>query len=210
MRALFVIILLMSSAASTVNKNVYFPRHAFGDNGDQFAANYYGTWLSFFKESSLLKETSEGATKETYRFLWLRTFHHAIVIRMDVAKDGTGNLVTKVASGEAGFGTRNQKILEDTSRQLSRMETQSLLRNLNGAGFWSIQGGEAAEITGNDGSEWVIEGEKDGHYHVVARWSPCSAYRQLLSLYHRRQICWIGRAWASDLARLNIPNNEVY
>lgn len=209
MRALFALFFLLSTATAAVNKSTYFPKHAFGDNEDQFA-NYYGTWLSFFNEPSLLKDALEQPGKEAYRFLWLRTFHHAIVIRMDVAKNGTGNLVTKVASGEAGFGMRNQKILEDTSRQLSRMETQAFLRDLNGAGFWSIQGGEAAEIMGNDGSGWVIEGEKDGHYHVVARWSPCSAYGQLLNLYHRRQICWIGRALAFDLARLNIPNNEVY
>ncbi len=128
---------------------------------------------------------------------------------MDVAKDGTGNLVTKVAAGEAGFGMRNRKVLEDTSRQLSRVETQAFLRDLNGDGFWSMEGGEAAEIRGEDGSEWILEGAKSGRYHAAARWTPCGTgfYPKL---YHRPQICSIGRMLAFDLAHMNIPKDEVY
>ncbi len=111
MRALFALFFLLSTATAAVDKSEYFPKRAFGENQEQFATNYYGAWLSFFKEPSLLREAPEGAAKKVYRFLWLRTFHHAIVIRVDVAKDGTGNLVTKVFAGEAGFGMRDRKII---------------------------------------------------------------------------------------------------
>ena len=106
MRALLVVVFLIGSTPATVNKSVYFPKHAFGYRGDQFATDYYGTWLSFFNEPSLLKQTSAEAKTESYRFLWLRTFHHAVVIRVNVAKDGTGTLLAKTAAGAAGFSMR--------------------------------------------------------------------------------------------------------
>jgi hypothetical protein len=195
----------MSSATEAVNKSAYFPKHAFGENEDQFATNYYGAWLSFFSEPSLLKEASEEPGKETYRFLWLRTFHHAVVIRLDVANDGTGSLVAKTAAGAAGFGLRDRKIIENTSRPVSGDEVQSLLTSINGKDFWRSPSYTRDDQTGTDGSEWVLEGTNDGRYHVVARWTPCDSSRS-----DKKNICMIGRAFALDLARLNIPTDEVY
>ena len=205
MRALFALFFLLSTATAAVNKSEYFPEGAFGENQEQFATNYYGAWLSFFKEPSLLKEDSEGAAKEVYRFLWLRTFHHAIVIRLDVAKDGTGNLVTKVSTGEAGFGMRNRKIIGETSRPVSRDEVQSLLTLINEKGFWTTPSYTKTDQTGTDGSEWVLEGRNGGKYHVVARWTPCDSSRS-----DKKDICAIGRTFTFDLAHLDIPKDEFY
>lgn len=205
MRAFVVLIFLMCSISAAVNKIAYFPRHAFGKNQEQFANNYYGAWLSFFNEPSLLKQASEKSPKETYRFLWLRTFHHAVVIRIDVARDGAGTLVTKVSDGEAGFGMPNRKIIEDTSRPMSVDAVQSLLASIDEKGFWTTPTYTMNDQTGMDGSEWVLEGTNGGKYHVVARWTPCGSSRS-----DKKNICAIGHAFAFDLARLDISENEVY
>jgi hypothetical protein len=205
MRAVFALFFLFSTATAAVNKSEYFPKRAFGENQEQSATNYYGAWLSFFKEPSLLREAPEGAAKEVYRFLWLRTFHHAIVIRVDVAKDGTGNLVTKVSTGEAGFGMRNRKIIGETSRPVSRDDVQSLLTLINEKGFWTTPSYTKTDQTGTDGSEWVLEGMNGGKYHVVARWTPCDSSRS-----DKKDICAIGRMFTFDLAHLDIPKDEFY
>jgi hypothetical protein len=205
MRALLVLVFVISSTTASVNKSAYFPEHAFGDRGDQFATDYYSTWLSFFNEPSLLKQTSTETGAESYRFLWLRTFHHAVVIRLDVAKDGTGTLFTKIAAGEAGFGMRNRKIAEDTSRPMSVGAVQLLLTSIHQKDFWTIPSYTTADQTGTDGSEWVFEGTSGGKYHVVARWTPCNSSRS-----DKKNICAIGRAFALDLAHMNIPKDEVY
>jgi hypothetical protein len=55
------------------------------------------------------------------------------------------------------------------------------------------------------GSEWVLEGTKDGKYHVISRWSACDS-----SGPDKNAVCAIGRAFAFDLGHLDIPKDEVY
>jgi len=40
---------------------------------------------------------------ETYRILWLRTFHHSVAMRADFGRDGTGTLTVKVPHGADGY-----------------------------------------------------------------------------------------------------------
>src|SRR5260370_1210391 len=71
--------------------------------------------------------------------------------------------------------------------------------NSNANEFWTLRGKDSSQARGPDGSEWVIEGIKDGHYHVANRWSPENgAVRSL------------GLAFVLDLANLKIPSKEIY
>ncbi|HEX6497268.1 MAG TPA: hypothetical protein VF018_17415 [Acidobacteriaceae bacterium] len=56
-----------------------------------------------------------------------------------------------------------------------------------------------------DGSYWVLEGIRGGKYHVISRWTPCGS-----SGPDKKAVCSLGRAFAFDLAHLNIPKDEVY
>src|ERR1035438_1108583 len=46
---------------------------------------------------------SKDASKQSYRFLWLRTFHHPVSARLEVAKDGAAQLFVKVLNGQGGY-----------------------------------------------------------------------------------------------------------
>jgi hypothetical protein len=200
MRALSLALVLLLGNATSIQEDTYFPKGIFGAITRYVCAYHLGV----FREPSLLRESKESGL-QSYRFLWLRTFHHAVVIRVDILPDGTGTLITKTSSGEAGFGVLNRKIIEDISRSLSRDELRTLLKALNETRFWSIPTVRKADQTGEDGADWLLEGVKDGRYHAVLRWSPCGR-----SGPGKSAVCSLGRELAFHLAHLNIPKDEVY
>jgi hypothetical protein len=136
-------------------------------------------------------------SSESYRFLWLRTFHHPIAIRLDVKADGSSVLTTKITSGEGGY--EPGVLTVNTSRNLTQEQTQNIVKKIEEALFWSMPILDDGNTIGVDGAEWIVEGVKNGKYHVVTRWSPESgAIREL------------GLAFIHDLAKLSIPKNEMY
>ena len=173
----------------------FFPANALSDDerGDKFRANWYSTQLKALEEPSLLEFAAKPSC-ESYRFLWLRTFHHPVAIRLDVRADGTGVLSTKVSSGAGGYGPGH--LIENISRPVFREQVQALLRHLNKADYWSLP--SYKETGGNDGAQWIIEGVKQGKYHVVDRWSPESGPIHELGLMMIR------------MAQMNIPKGDIY
>jgi hypothetical protein len=110
--------------------------------------------------------------------------------------DGTGILTTKVANGAGGF--KPGHLVENTSRPLTREQIDAFLVTTKKVGFWLLPSHENDE-PGADGSEWIVEGVKEGKYHVVGRWSPNEgAVREL------------GLALAIGLAHMNVPKDELY
>jgi hypothetical protein len=73
----------------------YFPAGVLGDTADQhrFLADWYSKHLTAMGEPSLLEVSRQDATVEVYRFLWLRSFHHPISVRLIFRKDGTAMLI---------------------------------------------------------------------------------------------------------------------
>lgn len=61
--------------------------------------------------------------------------------------------------------------------------------------FWSLGLDDKA---GDDGAQWIIEGVKDGKYHLVDRWSPKDGQVRELGLM------------LLDMANLKIPAKDVY
>ena len=86
----------------------FFPDRAFcttnlsSENCDR----WYPPYLTAMKELSLW-DRSKASETESYRFLWLRSFHHPVALRLDVASDGRGVLVVKVLSGQGGYDPGN-------------------------------------------------------------------------------------------------------
>ena len=169
----------------------FFPKSSL----DDFKAKWYSAQLQALQEPSLLALAKHGEA-ESYRFLWLRTFHHPISVRMDQQADGSWVLVTKVASGAGGYSPGT--LTTNTSRKLTAQEAQSFLSKVEAGGFWNAPN-PIDDQTGTDGSQWIIEGVKAGHYHVVDRWMPKDGPARNLGLF-----------LAFDLARLSIPKDEIY
>jgi len=173
----------------------YFPKSSLDLRGDEFKSQWYSSQLRALKEPSLLALTKTSSS-ESYRFLWLRTFHHPIAVRLNVRPDGTSILTKKIASGAGGY--RPGTLTEDNSRPLTREQTRKFLSCVDKVNFWTAPN-PIEDQAGTDGSQWIIEAVKGKHYHVVDRWMPKNGVAFEL-----------GRLLAFELGKINIPKNEMY
>ncbi len=135
--------------------------------------------LEKFDDSPLCTPVA-GSADEAYRFLWLRSFHPAILATVTFLKDGTAHSVV-----------RELKRTGETDYKLVTHDRRGVDNNHWGAEgdprsaedyitYWKMALGKylwkaPAEIVrppGLDGATWTIEARKAGKCHVVSRWSP--------------------------------------
>lgn len=194
MRKICVLAVAMICSA-LVCEGQFFPKDSLDLRQDGFKAQWYSSQLRALQEPSLLAMAHNSAS-QSYRFLWLRSFHHPVAIRIDLKLDGSGILTTKVGSGAGGYSPG--MLIKNTSRALTAKETSSFLAQVQTAGFWTAPN-PVNDQKGTDGSQWIIEGVRDSKYHVVDRWSPKDGVAHNL-----------GVLFAFDLAKLNVPPREIY
>ncbi|MHB8486734.1 MAG: hypothetical protein ACYDCM_13555 [Candidatus Acidiferrales bacterium] len=201
MRRGIIAILFLLNAVPTLAQTPYFPKGTFAaeGNGEALVLTWYSRQLKGLEEPSLWALSRNDKHTVVYRFLWLRTFHHPVAIRVIVAPDGTGELITKVGGGAGGYAPG--PLIENQMKKLSTIEVKYLLDQVNGAHFWELPTEEKKRNTHIefDGAQWIFEGIQDGNYHIVDRWSPKEG------AYHA--LCWF---FASKLARLRIPKDQIY
>lgn len=146
----------------------FFPNGVFAKDRpdlDQFVRCWYSWQLGAMEEPSLSHST---ATYEvSYRFLWLRTFHPPIAVRISLS--GNQLQLTAVELSGAG-GYEPGVIVRRTSVTLTPHDWGRIESALNADQFWSAP--TTTERMGFDGASWIIEGRKQDDYHVVTRWSP--------------------------------------
>lgn len=150
----------------------------------------YTRYLTVLDEPSLWL-LSRNQSSEAYRFLWLRTFHQPVVIRVAVNSDGTSRLTMKVTNGTGGYDPG--RLVKSEIYALTRATTDLFLKSLEDNRLWQLASVDRSLI-GADGAAWVIEAVKDGKYHVVDRWSPNDG-----------PIRVIGSVMLYRLAKLKIP-----
>jgi hypothetical protein len=138
--------------------------------------------LMAFAEPRLCSETLLKENYESYRFLWLRSFHHPVFIQLINRKPGYANLIYKELNGKGGYeyGSLIEHKTLDPFKNLGKGElpkgmVQEAFNNViqrANTGVW----GQPYEVDdgtiGLDGATWTIEAIKDGKCHVVTRWSP--------------------------------------
>jgi hypothetical protein len=159
------------------------------------ARESYSRVLAAFHEPSLWK-LREDRGVECYRFLWLRTFHPAVCIRIEIHAKRGGVLFKKVGTGEYGFGGVGRLTL-NKREQLTPEATGKFLAQL-----WFFKVCDEPpldERTGLDGARWILEGIKGGVYCVVDRWCP-----------EKGPVRTIGLKMLIDLAKLKLLYQEVY
>lgn len=154
---------LMLVVAASLTKThaaemVYFPKGA---------EHWYPKHLEAMKEPSLFQQSTNKSI-EQYRFLWLRTFHKPIAVR--VWKESTGITLRVVRLSGAG-GYDPGKIEHEESFALTADQWKELLKLLRKSSFWDLPTAEK-NAGGYDGSQWILEGQAAGKYHVVDRWTP--------------------------------------
>jgi hypothetical protein len=132
---------------------------------DSFSTSWYSKMLFALREPVLKNYNGD---KEVYRFTWLRTFNHPVSLRLEKQ----GNIIklfSKVCNGAGGY--EPGKIIFDTTINLTQKQVDTANIKLDNAKFWTLQT-ESSEDNGMDGSEWIIEVNKNNKYHMVVRWTP--------------------------------------
>lgn len=197
-RKTFSLLFLLSALVGAIAQEPYFPRGVLDSNahGDSFRSEWYSKHLKALEEPSLL-QIAKRSKAESYRFVWLRTFDHPVVVRVDIESSDSAELTTKVMSGAGGY--EPGKLIENTSRPLMQQQTKKFLATIERLQFWKLPTHEELETAGCDGAQWIIEGIKDGDYHVVDRWTP-----QKGAVYD------LGLMFVFGLAQMEIPKDQLY
>jgi hypothetical protein len=102
---------------------------------------------------------------ETYRVLWLRTFHNPIAVRV-FRRDGNYGLEAVILDGKGGYAPGN--VSQRVSKELSHDQWQAMIAKLESVQFWRLT---TRTDGGLDGARWIVEARRDGRYHSVDRWS---------------------------------------
>ena len=177
----------------SLDQTTYFPLS--GLAATMFASRGY--WYSRHLEA--MNELPLGTIEneaESYRFLWLRTFHKPVVIH--VWRTGDRHfMVVKRLNGRGGYDPGTFDLY--WARSLSENDWHAFMMQLEHSQFWLMPAPDPGMIS-MDGAQWIMEGYREGRYHVVDRQSPePSAYADA-GLFLLRQ--------SGLLAE--IPANEVY
>jgi hypothetical protein len=128
-----------------------------------FHLNWYSEHLSALDEPVL----SDSLNTKIFRFTWLRSFDHPVVIRIENTGD-TISLFWKVSDGEGGYSAG--KVFINERKALTVAQWNTINTKINAIGFWDLPTTENT-ILGTDGAQWILEGKRLGKYHVVDRWS---------------------------------------
>lgn len=194
--AMITIALFVGIGASS--QQLYFPKGSLSayPSSDSFKAEWYSTHLKALSEPSLF-QLAQNPTYESYRFVWLRTFHHPVIVRLDLRTDGIVDLTLKVSNGAGGY--KPGRVIQNLSRPLTREETNMFFAKLEKVNFWNLPSYENEGTEGEDGSQWIIEGVRNGKYHVVDRWTPGGG-----------PVRELGITLALGLADLKIPKDDLY
>lgn len=187
------VLLLLLWPSSLAAQQQFFPKSAL----DPFLVSWFSRELTVLKEPSLWQLSQSDKAAEVYRFVWLRTFDHPVAVRIVVNPDGRGTATTKASSGTAGFHPGHP--IEDKTTGLSAAQVRAFLVRLKTANYWALAAEDSAAPRGCDGAEWILEGARNGKYHVVDRWSPDKGSYRSLCLYVLRK-----------LSSLRVPRSKIY
>lgn len=154
--------------------DIYFPVGIFAplEGGMNWHVKAYSSSLAAMQEPPL--SSSKDKNTETYRFLWLRSFHEPVSIRLYRVKNQ--NYVTLKQLSSSGIVQDGQAIFPknltiNETRTVSDPEWEHFQELLKKTDFWSMPT-EDGKLPLNDGARWLLEGVKFGKYHVVNRQSP--------------------------------------
>lgn len=170
----------------------YFVQGLFSENQrlDQFRIDWYSKHLKAMDEPSLLSRV-EG---ESYRFLWLRSFHHPIVMRVRRSVGAAPSLFVKQLSGAGGYDPG--KLVINQTRSLTEAEWNEFISLLEKSCYWRMPVTEERMLA--DGAQWILESVKDHRYYIIDRQSPESG--------NYREAC----LFLLKMSDLKIPSEDVY
>jgi hypothetical protein len=110
---------------------------------------------------------------ESYRLVWIPTFHSPISIRIWRSHEKQF-IVTKQLDGRGGYGMGQLAFQE--LHALTDGEWDEFMRLLRDSGYWDMPSVDTSPLP-NDGGAWVIEGIRGHKRHQVNRRVPSAEFR---------------------------------
>jgi hypothetical protein len=121
----------------------------------------------------------DDSQQESYRFLWLRSFHHPIAVR--IWSSGHKQFVSvKELNGAGGYDAG--KLISDRVHPVTKEKWAEFTGFLEEICYWELPT-EDDDLVGTDGAQWILEGMREGRYHIVDRWTPESGRYREVCLY---------------------------
>ena len=176
-------ILILLRGMTDMADSGYFPPRALTiregsggtDDAEDIMVRAYAEALRRMNEPSLWGLSQHDKGLSVYRFLWMPTWGRPVVARIEKA-GGRVALTVVQLDGNGGYDPGQVAFIKQVS--LSGKQWDRLRRKVEEAGFWRM-GGRGDDM-GFDGEDLIVEGVRDGAYHVVDRWCPRpGAYREL-------------------------------
>lgn len=171
MKHFTIVFLLFISLYSTAQKDstfilkgeLYFPLGSLslhGDTVESYRNIWYSEILSFNKEPVIY---SDSSGKTIFRFIALGRIKNQVI---RIEENNTSAMV---------YVKRGRR---DFSIDLTEKEWNKIQRKIKRSKFWKEP--SVIDYHGKDGHSWILEGSKNGNYHVVDRWVPKSSrYKRL-------------------------------
>jgi hypothetical protein len=161
--------LLLAAPLPANAQEPYFPELVFFPHNKDLNAivvDHLTLQLKAMKEPSLWKLARKDRTATVYRFLWLATHERPICVRMSRSGETFSLHVTR---HDGSPGLTVGRLILDKDVRISREQGDGIIKLLQKTPFWTapVSVKESRGIA--DGDLIVIEGVKEGKYHIVDR-----------------------------------------
>jgi len=136
----------------------------------EFENQWYSEQLSAAAEPSLFEAAGNKARRAggAIRFVWLRSFHPPVIVRVEGVASPSSRLIAKQMSGAGGY--KPGSISKQIDRKLLPAEAEMLRRTLLRTRIFDQPALDCS--MGMDGAQWIVEGIDRTGYHFVDRWTP--------------------------------------
>jgi hypothetical protein len=161
---------------------------------DEFPRGWYSNQLVAANESPIVLPIETP----TYRFIWIRTFHNPVVVRVECP--GRCKLSAKILSGEGGYDPG--KVSKFVRRNLSQDEEDKFKQLMSRVNFSPAK--RLGGIVGLDGAQWILEAASGNTYRALDYWRPVSDKNSDVKAYVA--LC----NYMIDLSGFEIPSDEFY
>lgn len=145
--------------------HAYFPKEEIN-----YSTSFYTYYLNAMKEPSLMPQEN-GKEKFALRFLWLRSFHDPIAIR--VWKEGENYHIRGVKMDRLTDKSPVQ-LTKDVARKLGKEEWLQIAKLSEPPDTWKpLNKEEGVELSrGFDGADWIFEKSSGEEHAMIDLWCP--------------------------------------